>query len=1326
MKKAGDNARAAFRSTVQAVREKLLLDIRNEADLRYSLQAKDRSKIRLRNAEAADWEILKDRIPELETLVREKAYTTANRLAFLFTLEARGLRSLNLVLKGTARSSLRDNAEFFADLLKGADQGWAYVLDQVWDSLALDLPALFARSAVMDALPVPGPTLVWLINEFAKDELAEVWLDDTTPGWLYQYWNDPDRKAVDEKLKNTTGKVEACELAHKTQLFTERYMVEWLVQNSLGAQWLALCKKHGWHFTVDPTNDFWKFYVDAEISADSIKYVPNSLSEFKVLDPAMGSGHFLVYVFDFLYELYQQEATFTDKTFSAEEAVDSILCNNLHGIDIDNRAVQIAAASLLVKAREHAPAYAIRKLNLVATDLGLLKVRNDDPALAEFIKYLQEKAGLLKSESESIIQNLKSADYMGSLLQVNELIKELIRYYSGETHLESTIQLALKRFLRSHDNGNDLGIHNLAEQLDKGLRLIMILGQQYDVIVANPPYLGLAKSDEKINEKISNLYPKSCTDLYGVFIERSFQLSKDHASIAMVTMQNFMFLSSFADLRNMIYSKSHILNVAHLGAYAFQELRDHALAVMFVLQYGSTTKDIPGVYQRYLKPKDKAPYLLSQKRTYRFLQERFADIPGSPMIYWWPEEFRQAYLKAKKLGEVGDVRLGMNARDNQRFVFLHWEVKYDSIMVAKEKLSKPSGSSFVPILMGAKGARWFDTISNVQKWKDNGLEAKQRIIYSYPYLNGNYGFCISNEDKYFTQGISFNSIGVSSFSTRLRKYCSIFSDTANTIFLDNPECQIVFFNSSIPNLVLQSLNPTIHNTATDISNLPVFDFLSDWKSYLDRARVLYDEFFASTETNIEYRYRFMDPERFEVEEARIRDEIDKEILARFTPATVAAIYEEIGESPFNLPMRKGKELPVGFDEAYLASESILALAKQLHLHPDSVLEIKNERRLVHPAQRTARAFQHLSWALGVLLGRFDFETGGLFGPGIEAESPDEKGRDSGLSQRTWSGKPGADGGATATTYAGPHPSGLIYLSALDGMDGLPHRLDRNVGAECEKSVREILKEKHGSDGDAILEEIDEALVRADRRESLAEWMRLDAFARHKELYENRPIYFPLASAKKNFLVWVNIHRWNEGTLNDVLANYLNPDRDMLEARVRRLREDSVHADTAGDKKLRNEIEDTVTALDKLREELSDFASLVNRLATVGPDPKLQEASAPFVMDLDDGVMVNSAALWELVAPLWKDPKKWWEILSKPAGKKDFDWSHLAMRYWPDRVFAKVKKDPSLAVAHSDYGVYKGRDLFRELHPEAAKKWDEQKGKKEEKKYEKRDDGEFEF
>ncbi len=215
---------------------------------------------------------------------------------------------------------------------------------------------------------------------------------------------------------------------------------------------------------------------------------------------------------------------------------------------------------------------------------------------------------------------------------------------------------------------------------------------------------------------------------------------------------------------------------------------------------------------------------------------------------------------------------------------------------------------------------------------------------------------------------------------------------------------------------------------------------------------------------------------------------------------------------------------------------------------------------------------------------------------------------------------------------------------------------------------------------------------------------------HESLYQKRPIYFPLVSAKKNFFIWVNIHKWNDGTLNSILANYLNPDISLLQNRIQRLREE-LHAMGSKDTKQINNTESEIATLDGMLEELSDFTKKVSQLAARGPAPELTEREVPYVMDLDDGVMVNSAALWELVLPLWKDPKKWWVSLSDPKGKKDFDWSHLAMRYWPDRVMEKAKKDPSLAVAHSDYGEYKGRDLFVELHPEATKKWEELQGKK---------------
>jgi len=1292
MRTASESARGAFRQSVQSIRERLLNDISTEADMRYSLQAKDRTKIRLRTGEAADFITLESHLGKLDELVREKAYTTANRLAFLFMMEARGVRNVSLVSKGTTLSPLRDNAEFFTGITGTPDQGWSYFLDEVWDSLACDLPALFARSAVMDALPVPGPTLVWLINEFARDELAEVWLDDTTPGWLYQYWNDPDRDEISKQLNINSVKIESKSISAATQFFTHHYIVEWMVQNSLGNQWLMLCQKKGWDYKADTSNGFWKFYVPQDFSPAAVKAVPDSLSLFKILDPAMGSGHFLVYVFDFLFELYRAESTFRNAEFNPAEAVDSILCNNLHGIDIDNRAVQIAAASLLVKAREKAPSYTIRKLNLVATDLGLADLADDDPALAFFTESLSKRTGLPKAEGLRLVDMLKSADYMGSLLQVNEEIKRLATFFESDEKLEATIHSVLAKFIRSQDTGNDLGLNIIATQLEKGLRIINLLGQKYDLIITNPPYISKAKC----NDNISRLFANDCTELYESFIYKAGGLTKENAKIAMITTHNFLFISKFTALREWIYKNTRIDTMAQLGVWTFPDINNAGFIgfVMFILDKSKgERKDSVflriGTGQYRNDSREKEIQLLSRERTYRFPQERFTDIPGSPMIYWWPEEFRQAYLKAKKLGEVGELRVGLQTGNNDRYVKNSWEIASGNIATERFK----HDSQWVPYVKGAAGQRWIEPVNEVVNWKNDGKEIKNYFPNGVTRLASR----PQATQFYFRQGLAFSYIGTNGFLCRLRKYKSIFDVSGSSIFCDNPEKMQVLLSSNLSGYVSQSINPTINNQVGDIENLPVFDYLADWKQYLDRARALYDELFASTETNIEYRYQFMDPEYFEVEEARIRDEIDKEILARFNADTRRAIYEEIGQSPFDYPATD--TVPDGFDEAYLASDSVLELAHRWRLHPDRILAIKNERGLVHPAQRTARAFQHLSWALGVMMGRFDFESGCL------CEMKDNTSREDAKEDKTAS-------------------LGLIYFSSLDDIDGLPRKLGPNAGLDAAAQIRSLLTRKHGEEAKDILNEIDTALVAGGKRESLGEWIRFDAFTRHKEMYENRPIYFPLVSAKKNFFMWVNIHRWNDGTLNAILANYLYPDRDMMEARIRRLREDIVQSD--GDKKTKNELENTVDGLVKLQDELNAFIALVHRLATTGPESELQEATSPFSMDLDDGVMVNAAALWELAAPLWKEPKKWWEILSKPAGKKDYDWSHLAMRYWPHRVFEKVKKDPSLAVAHSDYGVYAGRDLFRELHPEAAGKWDEQQGKKTEAKFVKRDDGELEF
>jgi hypothetical protein len=1327
-----ETTKGNFKKCVSTIRNRLLQDLEQACYQRYSMNAKDRSKIQLTYQEnlyyqrLTDWlndsaRIHKDWKLNLKDLVKERAYTLTNRLVILMQLECRNLRKVKLISQGLEKSAFRTEQEYFIALSQGDDQGFGFILQQVWDQLALELPALFEYSEIHECIPIPGPTLLWLIKELNQDDLQDVWKDDMTLGWLYQFWNDPDKTYVEKKLKGEgmpKGKVETHEIGKKTQLFTDHYMVEWLLHNSIGDQWRAICQRNKW-IEKEKLVKIWKGYIWKDLEPTYVEASPYLLEDVKILDPAMGSGHFLVLAFDLLYSLYSVQRELQNKKFDASEIVDIILSKNLHGIDIDSRSVQIAAAALYLKAKEKAPNVNLSALQIVATDLGLENLATDDKSVDDLRTALKDEIGLSESFFDSLLDNLKNASSLGSLIRLTPNIKDALDKDTQLTIFDSTesykdmpneakealVYEALERFVKYHNEGDDLGVNNVVSQLGKGVRLISLLKHRYDIICANPPYLSTSHLSESISGKIERYSSIAKGDLYALFFICFENLTKEHGLWCVIAQHNWMFLGSYAEFREHILRENAILKCSHLGTGAFEAISGEVVGSSMIVAQKTPLAMSQGIYSRlvsldkYSEKKD-AVYTPPTQHAYTFLQSRFAEISGSPMIYWWPEEFRQAYLEAPKLSELGETKHGVSTCDNKRFLRQYWEVGINAIDIISQTSNLDVNSQdfiWEPYIKGAKKNRWFEALNNVVKWHKNKKELWQRV-------KDIKGGMIQNEGKYFQQGLAFSYIGTSGFLCRLRKFKSIFDVSGSSIFCDDPEKMQVILSSNLSGFVSQSLNPTVNNQVGDIENLPILDKSSNYKLYLQRARYLYEQFFASEESNLEYTYQHLSSEEFEVEEARIRDEIDKELLHDFSDETKLAIYQEIGESVFDFPEwnNQPESIPEGFEESYQAEESLLALSRKYHLHPDSLLQIKEKLGLVHENQRKDLAFKNLSWAIGVLLGRFDAQTGGLVDMAEKRRKEQDTEADSEAPEK--------------------HDHGLLYLSVLDDHEGFNSEEQSNVGMSCLKTLKANLKYKWGSEKSAELwGEIQNALVldcRTDwtpaqrSKKNLNTWIRTKAFDMHSSIYQKRPIYFPLISEKKSFFLWVNIHHWNKGTLNSVLANYLNPDSSLLENRIRRLREDR---QSIKDSSQLNAIEKEIADLDKLLDELKAFIVKVSQLATRGPAPELQEAEAPYDMDLDDGVMVNSTALWELVFPLWKDPKKWWTSLSAPIGKKDFDWSHLAMLYWPNRVMKKVKEDPSIAVAHSDYGAHKGRDLFEELHPKAADKWKEQQDNQKEKK-----------
>lgn len=1367
---------------VLKIRKLLLENIQDSNESKYSfyLKGKERETLTLSEETRTSYEALlaysrqitgnlKLEDPKesvLESLYLEKAYSIANRFFLLKRLEESKVQRLP-VFSGEASPGYTQFREFFPALCSGEDNGFDFLFRQFSDYYASELPTLFGENKILRFIVYKPGVILELVRLSSPVSRGSggIWQDDTTLGWVYQYWNDPDRTKVNKKVSGSgtdKGKIEKHEIPYVTQLFTERYMVEWLLQNSLGVKWLALCQKNAWTPLADSVvknleerrtlwkqklqsgevssdatmpiesreEHFWKYYIPAEIPQSVVEDSPTSVYDLKVFDPANGSGHFLLYALRLFFEFAKEEASFRGEEFRPEIALKRILEDCLYGVDIDNRAIQLASASLYITAKEiligeelDPNLLELDRLNLVATNFSIGKLSQNSEEVLLFKKELKEKTGLSEAFVDKLFINLQQADSLGSLLQISEEIRTEIAsekinkplfyspvsagmdvlhhtHVSEPRHIVDQVYNLIDKFVSEHDTVDDIGIQNMAKQLGRGLRLLQILDGQYDVVVTNPPYLGLSKMNSAVQSIIESNFPEGKADLYATFFLIYQKFAKPNAIISTVTMHGWMFLTQFLALRKRILENHTLYKCSHLGSGAFDAISGEVTAVgMFIfINKIPDDKDISN-FQRLVNisgstQKDSMMICPLEKYQFQTPQNSFHDIPGSPMIYWWTEEFRDKYKEAEKVG--GEVYHGNCTNNNARFLKYIWELKFRNINLVKQEEKKIDLENWIPYIKGAQNTRWIDSCDNLIKWYYNAKELKISVMQKY----GSYTKHVSPISKFFQQGIAFSYIGTNDFLCRLRKYKSIFDVSGSSIFIENPEKVQVSLSSKLSGYVSQSINPTINNQVGDIQHLPIFP-VKNWESYFNRAKELYDLYFASKETCIEFQYpTYISEEEFQAKEVLIRSDIDREVYKNFSEETIKAIQEEVGMSPGFYPKQSeyDKDRLAYFADVYLNGpykfqlgeillkgdgtpergglQDIEALCHEFRLHPDSILELKNQLDLERHGDKQQKSYYHLAFALGVLLGRFDKETGHIIG--VEKEIKPKK------------------------------QDNILYFSTLGDLRIAIERETKNTDDLAVEEIKAIISEKNPNHAEQIRKEMEKNLLYKEdgkrQYSDLNEFMRLGAFSYHKSIYSNRPIYFPLSSRKKNFVVWTCIHTWAEDTITKILADYVEPDLKKLKNRLESLTGQYTQTNLTNLEK--NTLAKDMKNSEALINELEEFTDTLKQVYEKGPKPQKQERLTTFKMDLDDGVMVNSAALHSLLTPQWKEPEKWWGYLENPKGKHDFDWSHLAMRYYPNRVFEKVKKDPSLAVAHSDYGEYKGRDLLAELHPKYAEKWKE--------------------
>jgi hypothetical protein len=713
----------------------------------------------------------------LHAAATQAAYTLLHRLVVLRRLEALKLRALPVLAGGFESRGYREFREL-APQLRGSSgpsggtsgalssgalsnglgrglsgtggrdetEGYAFLLDLVFADLATELPGVFGPAGVAELVPVPAAVLRRVVEALDDAALVSAWTDELVLGWVYQYWNDPAREALDDKL-NRGGKVEGHELASKTQLFTERYMVDWLLQNSLGPMWLAICAKHGWTADLDAIGpdglctlqrlearraEFrekrergevsltelmplhtalerrWAYYVPQPIPEDAVAKASDSVRTLKILDPAVGSGHFLVVALELLLALYEEEArhrglslaafvrgdaasngdeasaagAVDDEAEGRRLAVERILSENLHGIDLDPRAIQIAAATLWIQGKALAPQASPPRLNLVASDLRLGALRHDDPALVELRAEVERETGIPASLTDAVVGALKGADHLGSLLKIDRAVEEAldaheralglgVKFAPVQTSLfgESAPQQGqmvfdrevarasltdrLEAFLARHTRADDLGLRLRGEQLAAGVRLARMLREGgYDLVVANPPYQGTSKmADAKY---VASTYPLGKADLYAAFLLRGLELVREGGVSAMLTMRNWMFIKQYAGLRERLLSAFDLRALGDFDRGAFEDVPDEVVSVtVSVFRRASH-----GAASVALCPTPRDDHSRDGERTARKRAATLAHVgrhefdpaalkvvPEWPLVYWWDASQLDTYSK---------------------------------------------------------------------------------------------------------------------------------------------------------------------------------------------------------------------------------------------------------------------------------------------------------------------------------------------------------------------------------------------------------------------------------------------------------------------------------------------------------------------------------------------------------------------------------------------------------------------------------------------------------------------------------------------------------
>ncbi len=1145
-------------------------------------------------------------------VMEEVAYTWFNRFSALRFMEVNGYLPSHVRVFTDEENNFKPQiiAEAIHLDLDGLDMEKVYELKETekteelykhllivqCNALNKILPGMFQKIADYTELLLPdnllreGSAIQQMIELIPEDD----WKDAVQIiGWLYQYYNSEKKDDVFAALKKNV-KITKENIPAATQLFTPDWIVRYMVENSLGRLWLEGHPETSEQLLPteeeqsayaagnrDPEDTKWHYYleeaeqepdVQAQLAEIRKEYAALTPDQLKVIDPCCGSGHILAYMFDVLMKIYESYG------YTTREAVASIVESNLYGLDIDDRAAQLAYFAVMMKARQYDRRFFSRGIQ---PHVYAIVESNHVDKFA--VDYFCNGDAKLKEAMDIIISELQDAKEYGSILTVTPQDWSVL--YDRFAEITEDINMFRETAL---------------EELLPLVQVAEALAQKYDVVVTNPPYMSTGGMNAKLQAFVKKNFTDSKSDLYAVFIDRCSKMVNKIGFCSMITQHTWMFLSRYEKMRYTF--RMMFINMVHLGARAFDEINGEVVQTVSFVMGSRYIDDYIGKYLRlveYSGENEKAAAFFENKNIFNSKQSRFMNIPGSPIAYWVTQSELDAFEKGVLLKGIATPRVGAITGNNERFIKNWWEISVCDIKfdIHNYEESVTSVAKWYPYNKGGSARCWYGNRELVVWFANGGKD-----IIANAEKTGCFYF-LGAQDVFFKEGITWNGLASNRNTFRFSPTGTLFDSNKGPMLFPKSYEENLFllglFNSKVTQRILNILNPSISLQAGDFEKLPVLN---------------------STDSNFirKLSNKCIELSKFDWDSFESSWDFQRHPLLRKVPIIAEAFdqWQTECDDRFNQLKANEEELNRIFIDIY-------------GLQDELTTEVEDKDVTVRKANLGKDIRSFISYAVGCMFGRYSLDVEGLvyaggnfntkycrwikqFGDQAD-EAIDENGE---LIADGWAG-------SSLWQYDGVRKNGKWIKASFppDTDNIIPICDDEYFEDDIVGRFVEFVKTVYGEDTlDENLKFIADALGgKGQPKDVIRNYFLNDFYKDHCKIYQKRPIYWLFDSGKKNgFKALIYMHRYQPDTIARIRTDYVHEQQARYRTAIADLEQRISNASTGERVKLKKKL----STLQSQDAEIRTYEEKIHHLA----DQMIS-------IDLDDGVKKNYAIFQDVLAKI---------------------------------------------------------------------------------------------